>query len=163
MEPEPENTCEVVILEDWLLNTLLKGADDQFYIEVSGGRDAGKIIPLSSFSEKFEEYSFGMCYSPVKKDVAVDVICFSWWRKGARLFFSVPGLYQALGFNQYNGESWRWYFSGRKAWIQRLEQHGLQEHLVHSTQIKVKPGVEEDSPKNTKQDRCHTLRSRSGL
>ena len=89
-----------------------------------------RAIDLSTFAAKHEELTLVLLIGPSKSKKTLDAALVRWPRPpNGRLLISLTSCYHELGLDQFNGQAWRWIFSGFKKWETHLATMGLQKHI----------------------------------
>ena len=85
------------------------------------------------FSQLNSDLNVSMEIGPMRSEKSFSVAWLKWPRAPAcKLLWSLKSVYKEHGFNQFQGEAWRWTFSGLPRWRRVLDGLGFRQHLVPS-------------------------------
>lgn len=92
---------------------------------------------LSTLASKYAEMSITLVVGTAKVQQCYDAARARWARPpNARVFISLRSCCERMGLDQFNGQGWRWVFSGFKKWRAHMESLDLHRYLLSSNQSK---------------------------
>jgi hypothetical protein len=133
-----DETIEPILLEDVLkYQTKIDCKGNKFIVHVDPGGTT-HTLSIANFETKFTEVTLHLKIGATAQDHTFVAVMLKWPRHpGARVMFSCKSLYHSLGFNQFDGQWWRWVWAGLPRWKSYLSGLGLQLHVLRSVQTEV--------------------------
>ena len=116
------------------------------YIQVAKGANKGHIVSMRDARSGLREAHVTTTFGDIKKTSRMNVAIYNHARDGTRTVWSLQSLYDALGLDQYRGESWRWVSNGRASWRKECLAldlpHGFEKSYLLGKCSKTKRGQE---------------------
>ena len=128
-------------VEDLMSMALYEGETGQQIMVSTSGPRQGQRLNLNEYKDRFVESDAMIQLGPCKADRALDLAIWKWPRNAAKVLVSLKTVYKALGFNQFNGESWRWIANTKSTWVSTFAKYKMQDHFQGSSHCS-KPSAE---------------------